>query len=243
MPRSRDSKLARSPLPYHYPEERLFGDLPEDALKTLASISIPATYPKGAVLFVEGEAPRGLFVISSGRAKLSTSSPEGKKIILRLAERGQVVGLAGTISGKPYAVTAESLEEIQANFIPRQPFLQFLREHGEAALRVAQLLGEVVHATYDDVRTLGLSRSAEEKLASFLLSWMDQHGPKRGEARVSLTLTHEEIAEMIGATRETVTRLLTDFRKRQLIQVEGSNLVIQNRAGLEGLIRSQRPAG
>jgi CRP/FNR family transcriptional regulator len=230
------SELARRPSDLHYPEERLFGNLSPEALKQLASISLPTRYSKGAVLFVEGEAPRGIFIVRSGRVKLSTSSPEGKKIIVRFVEAGRVVGLPGTISGRPYAVTAEIAERTEADFIPRQAFLHFLREHGEAALRVAQLMGEVVHATYDEVRSLGLSRSTEEKLATFLLDWWDRHLKKRGPQRVKLTLTQEEIAEAIGATRETVTRLLADIRRRKVIEIEGANLTIVDRAALENMI-------
>jgi|SRR5579863_341338 len=220
----------------HYPEDRLFGDLSPEAAKQLASISIPTRYSKGAVLFVEGEAPRGIFIVRSGRVKLSTSSPEGKKIILRFVETGRVVGLPGTISGRPYAVTAEIAEPTEAEFIPRAAFLNFLREHGEAALRAAELMGEVVHTTYDEVRSLGLSRSTEEKLATFLLDWWDRHVKKRGPQRAKLTLTQEEIAEAIGATRETVTRLLADLRRRKVIDIQGATLTIADRAALEQLI-------
>lgn len=220
----------------HYPEDRLFGDLSPETAKQLASIGIPTRYSKGAVLFVEGEAPRGIFVVRRGSVKLSTSSPDGKKVILRFVDAGRVVGLAGTISGRPYAVTAEIAEPTEAEFIPRAAFLHFLREHGEAALRVAELMGEVVHTTYDEVRSLGLSRSTEEKLATFLLDWWDRHLKKRGPQRVKLTLTQEEIAETIGATRETVTRLLADFRRRKVIDIQGANLTIADRAALEKLI-------
>ena len=80
--------------------------------------SCQISYP--AILFVEGQEARGVFVICNGRIKLSASSADGKSLILRIAEPGEVVGLPGTISGKPYEVTAEALEPIQANFIPRE---------------------------------------------------------------------------------------------------------------------------
>ncbi|MFY9532220.1 MAG: Crp/Fnr family transcriptional regulator [Candidatus Acidiferrales bacterium] len=212
-------------------KERLFCSLPRPAVERLDAISSPATYPKGAILFVEGQEPRGVFVICNGRVKLSASSADGKALILRIAEPGEVVGLPGTISGKPYELTAEALEPIQANFIPREEFLQFLREHGEAALRVAEILSNIYHATHREVRYLGLSSSAAEKLARFLLDLMASDG----QNRATLTLTHEEIAEMLGASRETVTRLFASFKKKQLVEVHGSTLIIKDRAGLERL--------
>ena len=217
-------------------EERLFCDLPPQAVQGLEAISSSATYPKGAILFVEAQDPRGVFVLCNGRVKLSTSSADGRSLILRIAEPGEIIGLPGTISNKPYEATAEALEPLQANFIPRGAFLQFLREHGEAAVRVAQILSDICHATYQEVRYLGLSGSAAEKLARFLLDWTANHSDQKGQVRATLTLTHEEIAEMIGTSRETVTRLFTDFKRKGLMDVRGSALIITNKAGLQKLV-------
>src|SRR5215472_18940042 len=115
-------------------KERIFCDLPRPLLNALDAISSSATYPKDAMLFVEGQEPRGVFVLCNGRVKLSTTSADGKSIIVRIAEPGEIIGLAGTLSGKAYELTAEALEPLQANFIPKDAFLQFLREHAEAAV-------------------------------------------------------------------------------------------------------------
>lgn len=215
-------------------EDRIFCDLPPAGMQKLSAITSSATYPKGAFLFVEGQPPRGVFIICSGRVKLSAASSEGKTMILRIAEAGEIVGLPGVISGESYEVTAEILEPGQANFIPRESFLHFLKEHGDAALRVAQLLTNIYRTAYQEVRSLGLSRSSAEKLAKFLLDWAgNHHGAQQDENRLTLTLTHEEIAQMIGASRETVTRLFSDFRKKKLVQVKGSSIIISNRPALE----------
>src|ERR1700675_3824015 len=121
-------------------KERLFCNLSPESLAGLDAISSSATYPKGTVLFVEGQEPRGVFVICNGRVKLSLSSSQGKSIIVRVVEPGEVVGLPGTISGKPHELTAEALEPVQANFIPREAFLQFLRQRGEAEIKKAEIL-------------------------------------------------------------------------------------------------------
>jgi len=128
------------------------------------------------------------------------------------------------------------IEPTQANFISRTDFLLFLREHGEAALRVAQQLGETYHLAIAEMRTIGLSRSAAEKLARFLLDLAANHDEEKGEVKLTLTLTHEEIAQMIGASRETVTRLFADFKKKDFLQVKGSTLIIRNKAGLESVV-------
>jgi CRP/FNR family cyclic AMP-dependent transcriptional regulator len=219
-------------------EDRLFCNLSPAAVQRLATITSPSSYPKAATLFVEGQAPRGVFILCNGRVKLSTSSADGKTLILRIAEAGEVLGLPATITGKPYELTADVVEPTQVNFIPRAEFLNFLREHGEAALRVAQQLGETYHAAVAEMRTIGLSHSARGKLASFLLEWSADHAPENGQVNVRLTLTHEEIAQMIGASRETVTRIFTDFKKKQLLQVKGSALIIRDKAGLERIMES-----
>jgi CRP/FNR family transcriptional regulator len=176
--------------------------------------------------------------LCNGRVKLSTSSADGRTLILRISEPGEVLGLPATVTGKPYELTAEVIEPTQANFISRQDFLLFLREHGEAALRVAQQLGETYHSAIAEMRTIGLSHSAAEKLARFLLELSANQGEGKGEVKLTLTLTHEEIAQMIGASRETVTRLFADFKKRQLLQVKGSTLIIKDKAGLESVVGS-----
>ena len=146
-------------------EDRLFWNLPPAAVQRLAAITSAASYPKGATLFVEGQTARCVFIVCAGRVKLSTTSIDGRTLIVRISEIGEVLGLPGTVTGKPYELTAEVIEPTQANFITRAEFLNFLREHGEVSLRVAQQLGETYHAAVAVMRTIGLSRSAAEKLA------------------------------------------------------------------------------
>ena len=107
-------------------EEHLFCNLPAAALQKLNEIKSTAVYPKSAMLFIEGQQPRGVFVLCAGKVKLSTSSKEGKTIITKLSDPGDVLGLNATISNRPYEVTAEMVEPGQANFIARDAFLQFL---------------------------------------------------------------------------------------------------------------------
>jgi len=218
-------------------ESRLFCNLPPAAVQRLSEITSSATYPKGATLFVEGQPSRGVFILCAGHVKLSTSSSDGRTLILRISEPGDLLGLPATISGKPYEVTADVIEPTQANFISHTDFLNFLREHGEAALRVAQELSETYQTAFAEMRTIGLSHSAREKLARFVLDWSAHHPSDNGVIKFSLTLTHEEIAQMIGASRETVTRLFADFKKRNLLQIKGSSVTIKDKLGLERLLQ------
>jgi CRP/FNR family transcriptional regulator, cyclic AMP receptor protein len=115
-------------------EEHLFCNLAPSALQKLNDIKSTAVYPKSAVLFIEGQQPRGVFVLCTGKVKLSTSSSEGKTLITKLSSPGDVLGLNAAISNHAYEVTAEMIEPGQANFIPRDALLQFLKDHGEVAL-------------------------------------------------------------------------------------------------------------
>jgi CRP/FNR family transcriptional regulator, cyclic AMP receptor protein len=232
-------EITESCLSCPHREDRLFCNLSPPEVQKLAAITSASSYPKGATLFVEGQVPRGVFILCSGRVKLSTTSADGKTLIVRIADPGEVLGLPATVTEKPYELTAEVIEPTQANFIPRREFLNFLREHGEVGLRVAQQLGETYHSAISEMRTIGLSHSVGEKLARFLLDLSAGHDDNgKGEVKVTLTLTHEEIAQMIGSSRETVTRLFGEFKKKQLLQVKGSTLIIKDKAGLESVLNS-----
>jgi CRP/FNR family transcriptional regulator, cyclic AMP receptor protein len=216
-------------------EEHLFCNLPMVAVQKLNEIKSTAVYPKSAVLFIEGQRPRGVFVLCTGKVKLSTSSSQGKTIITKISEPGDVLGLNATISNRPYEVTAEMVEPGQANFISREALLQFLRDHGEVAVRVAEQLSRNYYVAYEEIRTLGLTSSPAEKFAKLLLSW--ESAKTDGQNQIRLTLTHEEIAQMIGTTRETVSRLFADFKKKELVQIKGTTLVIRDKGALQKLVQ------
>ena len=103
---------------------------------------------------------------------------------------------------------------------------------------MAEQLSRNYYTAYEEIRTLGLASSPSEKFAKLLLSWSTKSVPENGFAQVKLTLTHEEIAEIIGTTRETVSRLFSEFKKKQWLQLKGSTLVIRNRPALERIVQS-----
>jgi len=217
--------------------ERLFCNMAQETLAALDALKFTGVYPNGSLLFVEGEDPRGVFILCKGRVKLSTSSREGKTLIVKIAEPGEILGSSATILGKPYEVSAETIEPAQLNFIKREDFLNFLGTHADACMHTAQQLSAKYHSAQREIRSLGLSQTTSEKLAKLLLDWCDRSGEVTPKGiRLSVLLTHEEIAQMIGTTRETVTRLLSDYKKRKLIDVKGSNVFVLDREELEALV-------
>lgn len=215
-------------------EDRLFCNLSRPALEELQRIKFSASYPAGSVLFMEGQPAQSLLILCQGKVKLSVSSPEGKTVILSITDPGEVLGLSSVISGKPHETTAEAVEPVQVNAVKRADFLNFLQKFQDVSVRAAQELSQVHNTACRELRILGLSQSVTEKLATLLLQWDEKAGPAR-HGRVTVALTHEEIAQFLGTSRETITRTLNDFKKKKIISVKGASLQILDRGKLENL--------
>ena len=209
--------------------------LSPELLKAFSEFSHLTTYPGGAVLFVEGQMPRGAFVLCSGKVKISTTSKEGKVLVLKVVEPGEVMGLSAMISAEAYEVTAETMGPCLVNFVEQDGLLRLMETSAELGLRSAQAVSREFQFTYREIHELVLSRSSSGKLARLLLSWVGRDADKDSEFRIHAPATHEEMAQRIGASRETVTRLLSELRKKDLIRLDGTTLVIKNRPGLEAL--------
>ncbi|MFL6332760.1 MAG: Crp/Fnr family transcriptional regulator [Pyrinomonadaceae bacterium] len=216
-------------------EPHAFCQLPEPSLRALEALKYTTLYPRGALLFVEGQPGRGVYILCSGRVKLSATSSDARVIITRIARAGEILGLCATLAGGDYEVTAETLEPSQVNFVRAADFKRLLATNVEAALRAAEQLGRNYSAALEQVRLLGLSHSAAAKLARFLLEVGATPGSNSHADRLRLALTHEEIGQLIGASRETVTRLFSEFKHENLIQVKGAVLQFNNRPALEAL--------
>ena len=213
-----------------------FCNMAPEPVEALDTIKFTAVYPKGALLFVEGEQPRGVYILCGGKAKLTTTSSEGRTLIVKIASHGEILGASAAILGKPYEVSAEMLEPSQVSFIRREDFLRFLNAYTEACMHTAQQLSEKYEAAQREIRSLGLAHTTSEKLARLLLGWSDEGEETPQGTRMQVLLTHEEIAQMIGTTRETVTRLLSEFKRKKLISVKGSSLFLLAKAQMRAMV-------
>ena len=156
-------------------------------------------------------------------------------MILRIAGSGEVLGLHAGITGMPHGMTVATMQPCTLDFVSRENLLAFLRKHGDAALRVTQILSHECVQAYELARTMGLSHSVSERLARFLLETAMHGQVKNGRMHARLALTHEEISQVVGTSRETITRLLSEFKKKELVELKGSTLTICNRPALESL--------
>ncbi|HEY1264359.1 MAG TPA: Crp/Fnr family transcriptional regulator [Terriglobales bacterium] len=145
--------------------DRLFCDLPADALQAFDAIKSVSRYPRGSVLFHEGHPARAVFVLCEGRAKLSVCSEGGKRLTLRIAGPGEVLGMSAALSGSAYEVTAESLDHARVAVVRRKELLKFLRTHRDACMQVVHLLSQDLHTAYDRVRSVGLVRTRKPRVA------------------------------------------------------------------------------
>jgi CRP/FNR family transcriptional regulator, cyclic AMP receptor protein len=204
-------------------------------LRSVDEASHHSIMPAGAVLFVEGQTPRGIFILCSGKVKLSTTSKEGKVLILKQSEPGEVLGLSAAISGTNYEMTAETATPCQLDFIGRQDLMALLQGQSEVGVHSALWLSREFQGAYRDIHDLVLARSSSGKLARLLLSCAPPGIRESQELHLNSAMTHEEMAQRIGSSRETVTRLLSDLKKKRLIRLEGATLVIRDRTGLEAL--------
>jgi len=216
---------------------RLAGDfcnLPQSLMSEFNAMGHLTLYPGNATLISEGQIPRGVYIACSGRAKLSVQARDGKTIILKIVGDRYVMGLSAVISGGPSLVTVTTIELCQIKFVERDSFLRLIESDSRAALACAAMLAHEIRTSFDDVHELLMARSSTEKLARLLLSWVSDE-PRNRELRVSTEFTHEEIAQMIGSSRETVTRLLSDMKRKDLIRLEGATLIIPNRIALQAI--------
>jgi CRP/FNR family transcriptional regulator len=198
------------------------------------------SHARGTRLFAEGDDSRNVFVLCFGQVKVSATSREGKTMILKIAGPGDVLGLSSAVANLPHEVSAEAIEPCQVKAMRKQDFIDFLARHGVASMHAAQALSSDYMTVFYDARRLALSGSASGRLARLLLDWgrtASNGKPDNGkpEIRFTMALTHEEVASMAGTSRETVTRLLSQFKRDQWITVKGATMVITQPEKLERL--------
>jgi CRP/FNR family cyclic AMP-dependent transcriptional regulator len=208
-------------------ESHPFSGLHGEALAQFDGMNTEITLTRGNQLFCEGDRPKYVYFVVSGRIKLSVSSREGRTMILRVAEAGQVLGLSAALSFNEHEVTAEALEPCLVKAILVSEFLTYLQEFPEAAMEATHCVLREYRLVFNGVCRLGLPATVAGRLANLLLDWLKarlQNG--HDDARFIVPLTQEEIAWMTGTSRETVSRLMNQFEREKLICVKGAAVTV-----------------
>jgi CRP/FNR family transcriptional regulator, cyclic AMP receptor protein len=212
---------------------QFFRALPAQAMSDFASFAAPSSRQESTALFTEGQQPRAVLFLLEGRVKLSMNSVAGRRLILGIVGPGEILGLTSAVSGYPYDITAETQSPCILASVQRQAFLDYLVSYPVACQNVACQLSLEYKRAYDQLRTLGLAWTATARLARLLLEWCEEGRQTERGIRFLCPFTHEEIAEHIGVSRETVSRSLHEFKTRKLLEQRGSALFVSNLHALE----------
>lgn len=207
-------------------------DMSDDALFDLVSISECFLCPGAVLILEEGQKPANVLLLLEGRAKLSLNSIDGRRLIIGFASPGEILGLTDVVSGLPYEITAEAQFPCMISSLPRQSFLDFLLRSPVARQNVTRQMSLDYTRTLGQLRTLGLTLSAPAKLARLLLDWCAESSRTLRGTQIQCAFTHGEIGELIGTSRETISRCMNEFKRRGLVARRGTVLLVPDCAAL-----------
>jgi CRP/FNR family transcriptional regulator len=207
----------------------------DNALRRFDETGTRLALPGRAMIFEESQCSNQVFVIRGGRVKLFSTSREGRKMIIRVAGPGDILGLNAALNNLPYEVTAQTLEPAQLIGVRRVDLLWLLETFPEVGRKAAQVLANQYRELYLDTRRLGLSGSASGRLARLLLDWAAPATDSMLSPSFTMVFTHEELANIVGTSRETVTRLLNRFERNHIVERQGASLAILDPTRLDKL--------
>jgi CRP/FNR family transcriptional regulator len=227
-------------LAIHDSPRALTGELRTDFHSLLREIHTSSTktlnslHTRGKLLFAEGEPAAGIFILRTGRATVSISSSEGRVVILRIAEVGDVLGLNSVLQNSAYDTTVKTVEPCRTDFISRVNLMKLMDRSRPATYAILRMLSYELTEAANRSRSLLLPQTACAKLARLLLEWCEQYGEHKALiVQIEKNFTQEEIAQMICSSRETVTRLLSNLSRRQILQITSDSILIYDRQALQ----------
>ena len=212
--------------------EGFFQDLSVEAQSDFQSLATDFRCSGLTVLISEADEPSSTLFLLEGEVNISMSSSDGRRFLLGVKGAGDILGLTSAISGDSSEVRVQAMYPCRIASMRRRDFLKFLSRHPIASQNVARELCVELTGARERLRILGLTSSAMARVAHLLLEWCKMGQRTREGVQIRCALTHREIGECIGASRETVTRALADFRARDLVRLHGSNLVVTSCSAL-----------
>ncbi len=211
-----------------------FCNLPPQALVEFEALGMHMIVPSGSTLFFESQTARSVYVLCSGHVKLTTSSKDGKTLLVRIAKPGDVLGLSAALSGTAYETAAQAIDPVQLKSFQRQDFLHFIEHHIEGSMHATKMLNKEYRDALGDATRLALSMSIAGRVARLFLEMTA--GQRDAKPRITMALTHEELATMLGTTRESITRVLSELKRKEIISIKGTSLTILRKTALELLV-------
>lgn len=211
-----------------------FCNLSPQALVEFDLLGMHMMVPSGGTLFFEAQPARSVYILCSGYVKLTTSSKDGKTLLVRIAKPGDVLGLSAAISGTPYEITAQAIDPVQVKSFQRKDFLYFIERHIEGSMHATKMLNKEYRDALSDAMRLALSTSISGRVARLFLEMTS--GQNESKPCFTLSLTHEEIANMLGTTRESVTRVLNEMKRKEIIAIKGTSMTLLRKDALELLV-------
>jgi len=215
-----------------WPADSFLGMLSREALQELESMVSISEHKAGDTLFMEQQLLPGVFIVLAGDVRLSLNDAGGRGLTVHIAKRGSVLGAHSALFASPSDWTADTLYFSKIAFVKLNDFLRFADRYPEAYRLATIELTRTLRYTCRTLRMVGLSCCVRKRLASQLLAWGEQGNKSGDQTQYCLVLTHAQIAEFIGAVRETVTRAMTAFKKRGLVDIRGTVLTIPSTTAL-----------
>ena len=197
-------------------------------MEALAQRAVERRFAPEEMLFWEGEACAGIFLILQGSVKIFKTSAGGREMMLALETAPSTVAELPLFDGGPYPASVRAVEPVVSLFVNKGDFQQVCRQYPEVALKVLAVVGRRLRHLIGVVESITFG-SVTQRLARLLLDTAKQ----AGSDDFDLPLTHQELASRLGTVREVVSRNLARFRAEGLIRLQGHQLQIQDRAGLE----------
>jgi len=211
----------------------VFAGLSERDWEKVTNLFSERHYQKDAYIFLEGEAPEVLYVIKDGRVKVLRHSRDGKDVVLRVCDRGQMLGTVATFDGGGYPGTAQVIEECTVLVIARNDCLTLVNRYPVFALAIINDLGQRLRSSAEQIRSLAVER-VQQRIARVLLKLAETSGIDIPEGRmIEIALTRQDIADMTGTTVETAIRVMSKFRRRGLINTRRGKVVLMDLAALQ----------
>ncbi|HYE10565.1 MAG TPA: Crp/Fnr family transcriptional regulator [Patescibacteria group bacterium] len=206
----------------------IFSQLKEDFLVKIDSISIMRNYTKGRIIFMEGEPGEAFYYIKSGLVKISKISSDGREHILHILNEGHVFAEVTLFNNTSYPATAEVLEEAQIGMIKNSDLQKLIVENPEISLELIKYLNHRLIEAQNKVRNLALYDTFG-RTAQALVKLAEDHGKKTAVGiELDLGISRQELANIVGTTRETVIRVLAAFKKEKSIELDKSNIIIKD---------------